>query len=454
LKELKRLCKEQGDQIKMTHIIKDPCIYQLIFLLTWHASEDENEFNWHKETMERFTKASWEKTNPKVSFPQAELQKFLQITQGQLFFGATNSDLYSDIRVLSTGGWIKGTLLSSELEVRSYDDILRIQLGYQLEGEKNTESYGAIKKGILNTSDLEKEASSKHSYVGGVYYPAAELVGQTDKQKAEEIALEIFDTLIGQTVDRYETLEYDWGFLVLHPERKEMPAILYRENKSYNLQIAQLVHWVLPHIIMNRCKLNSVVQLTKNSRSKIEDRERELNNLCQRTVSGLDVSPDKSVMRNLRWIEDRTLELSKARGMFLQELTNLKGCVKEIETISQAMDELLGRSIFAGEGREPLEYWSKDIGFVREQLKTNLDFYILSKESADSALDSLSKIAQIRGAQWMRRINFLTALVTSLGVVIIFKDYIHLWYLQILSIFGLGYVLYQILPKLQDWLEV
>lgn len=166
----------------MASRIKDPALYQIIYLLSWHAFENEREFEWHKAAIKDFLFTAWEKANPAKEFPEAKIKKFSERTHRFLFSNEMPLETFGDIRLFSTGGWVKAKDMSRELDVRSFDDTSRIHLTYLMEGESSTEVFNRIRSDILRMDELVKTESGRHAYIGEVYYPAAE-IGKGDKER-------------------------------------------------------------------------------------------------------------------------------------------------------------------------------------------------------------------------------------------------------------------------------
>ena len=444
--------------------IKDPLLYQIIFLLNWHAFENELEFQWHKEAIKDFLLACWEKANPTQPFPEEKVNEFLNKVERYLFpekgSGAGDSlNIFKDIRVLSTSGKVNEKDI--DLEARTFDDTLRIHLIYKISGEESTEIFGRLKDNALKTKELREKEAGKHTYIGEVYYLVAEIIGECNEEKAKELAFEILKPFGEYQKEEFIVLKFDWGYLVIHPEIKEMPVILYYPKNEYLILLAQLVHKILPYLFLNRCKFQYVFWLTNRLRAKIETKEKEINDLCERCLSGITRQSEGGEIRGLRKMEDTVANLSKMEGTFVKQLTDWKGYIREIEVILTSLEELLERKVFNGHQSELKELWTKDVSFGREQLEANLRFYTLTREMADSTLDALYKIAQIRDAQWDRVTNWLIGILAVWAIMDVFESDVPSWFSipswiwRIVIMITGGYLFHKfILPRLRYWLKI
>lgn len=433
-------------------LIKDPTLYQFIFLFRWHSLENEEEFEWHEEAIRNFFLESWEKVSPKAPFPEAEVDKFLNETENFLFAHEKIENLFKDIRILNSGVKSGGQPnLKLELEIRAYDDAVRIEISYLLEGEYSTNSFLILKNELLDTSKLKKEPSGRHVYIGETYYPAVQ-IEKCEEQEARKIASEIMKYL-SYPEDEFNILKFNWGYLAINQSEKENPIILYWDENENKWLIAKLVHKIFPFLFLNRYKFFYILKSYFDLQDKLNREEREINDLCIRALKEVELKRSERDINILKKMEASTIELSQALTGYVQNLAILKGYIKEVEVLLEGIEKLLGESSLREKNNSLVDFWTKDIKSTKEQLNTNLNFYWLTKETGDSTLDFLYKIAEIRDSQWDRFTNFLVGILSAWAILDVFEANLS-WWIRIILLFILAPAFYFLLPKLRIWLKM
>lgn len=436
----------------MKTLIKDPTLYHLIFLFRWHALEKREEFELHKGAIKNFFLEAWKKVDPKEPFPETEVNNFLKETENILFAHEKVENLFKDIRILNSG--IKrGNLpnLKLELEIRAYDDAVRIQINYFLEGEYPIDFLSVLKKELLDTNRLKKEPNIFHTYIGETYYPAVQ-IEKCEEQRAKEFALEIMKYL-GYPEEEFSILKFSWGYLAINQNQKESPVILYWDNGENIWTIAKIVHKIFPFLFLNRYKFFYILKSYFNLRDKLNEQERKINDLCVLALKGVELKKSEKDIQILKKMEASTVELSEALTTYVQNLAILKGYIKEIEVLLEGMGKLLGETSLQETNFSLTDFWTKDVKFTKEQLNTNLNFYWLTKETSDSTLDFLYKIAEIRDSQWDRFTNFLVGILSAWTILDAFESNLS-WLIRLILLFILAPAFYFLLPKLRIWLKM
>ncbi len=420
----------------MKSVIKDLILYQLIFLFRYHALEKEEEIEWHKEAISDFFGEVWKKVNP-----EKRLDEFLNEKSNILFPFSYREveNLYRDIRIFNSGVVKSGGRenLKLESEIRAYDDVIRIEISYLLEGKYSSEIFSELKKELLNTSELREKPSGRHVYIGETYYPAVQ-IEKCGKSRAKEIASEIMKYL-GYPKDEFHILNFSWGYLIIHSAEKEKPLILYWDEDENKWQVAKLVHKIFPFLLLNRYKFFYIQESYPGLQNRLNEQERKINDLCIQVLGRTELKGNEDI-KILKKMEANTIELSKALASYVQDLAILKGYIREIEILLEGIKRLLGEISLS-----ETDFWMKDIEFTYKQLNMNLNFYWLTKEAGDSALDFIHKIVVIRSSQWNRFTQFLVSIISAWAIVYLFPT--NLWVVRISLLVIITFVFYFLLSK-------
>ncbi|MEO0110020.1 MAG: hypothetical protein ABIL00_04495 [candidate division WOR-3 bacterium] len=430
-------------------MVKDPTIYQSIFLFRWHGLEKESEFEWHKKAIREFLSAGWKKVKPNEPFPQEEVEEFLERTKKIIFGQEGREDLFMDVRILSTGWQVVNPNQKLELWTRAYDDALRMQIGYCLEGEHSPQIFSLLEKEILDTAGLQNTSSGQHAYIGETYYPVAE-IEKCEEEVAKTIASEIMESL-HYPEDEINLFSFPWGYLAINLERKEKPVVLYWEEDKNIWLIAELIHKIFPFLFLNRYKFYYAINSCLFLRKDLNDQEKRIRDLGIGELIRVKGPKGETDVKILKKTEARTIEISALRSEYIQNLITLKGYIKEIEIIQEGLEKLLRKKELKDNEEALAKIWLEDVRFTKEQLNTHLHFYWLTKESVDSTLDSLHKITELRDSQWDRYTNLLIGILSSWALLDVFEANLS-WELRLILLIPIAYLFHILLLKLRSLL--
>lgn len=391
--------------------LRDPTLYQWIFLISQHSHEENDKRQDHRRGFEAVVREAWDWMGIASSPPSIELPTFPQPRR---------------MRIAGTDDWQKRDGKQWQLDVYILLDAFCLQLSQAQPGEAPPEE--AFRSLIPWRPPILQGELVRHAYLGEAVCSCAEVPEGLPENDLRGLAEAVLQQRRGYSAPGppiESLLLPQSGFLAVLPDAREETFVLLYPGSAAQ-QAGRFVHAILPLLFLSRLKSRAIERNYMLALSKAQDDEQELDALLKQAAQR---------HLHLEQLEQLSASISQRQATFIESISSLEEQRQTVQVNLRNIELLLEDPLWGEARQRAWQVLADKAQLLLEQIETGLHYLRITQQQADLALSSLMTIASVRGTQWERRITLLLFAFVVLELAQVFPELTWGWRLGLI---GLG----------------
>ena len=367
--------------------MNDPTLYKYSFWIRWQVQDFgvSKKDNWKSINLVINQAWNWIHDQVGKSPPSIEVQPW------------ENKSRIESKRIAGTN-WLQQKKYSYLYDARALLDSIYLQMGVSIAGEEDEKIIPVLQNRLKNFYQAE---SAKVSAIklGELTCFYAEV---SKKDNITNIARSCMEKLFPTGCEEITTINFSWGSITIPSASSNFFIVLSNMVEAGISQASQFLNFVLPRLMLAFFKADLEYSDYESSLRKVaEQAERKL---C-RVLEGREKTG------NLKYLENRTLELSRHQDELAENLAKVKQKLITIKTNVRNIEFILNDSTIQAEQKLLFERFGEPCRFAAEQMDLDLSYFQSRTEEATLALQTMRTFIDIERGKTDRNLVIVLSIV-------------------------------------------